>query len=137
MVQREVADRLAAAPGRSDYGLLSATAQLYARVEKMFTLPPSAFSPPPKVDSTLVRLRIAPKLDSLQVPEAEFVNFLKLAFGQKRKTLWNNLKSQYPREKLRAALEKSGVKPTVRAEALSLEKSAALFRGLSSSSRSE
>src|SRR5438270_395300 len=82
MVQREVADRLAAAPGRSDYGLLSATAQLYARVEKMFTLPPSAFSPPPKVDSTLVRLRIAPKLDSLQVPEAEFVNFLKLAFGQ-------------------------------------------------------
>jgi len=133
MVQREVADRLAAAPGRSDYGLLSATTQLYARVEKLFTLPPDAFSPPPKVDSTVVRLRISPKIDSLRVPEAEFISFLKLSFGQKRKTLWNNLKSQYKPAVLRAALEKAGVKPTVRAEALSLEKSAALFRVLAAS----
>jgi len=130
MVQREVADRLAAAPGRRDYGLLSATAQLYARVEKVFTLPPGAFSPPPKVQSTVVRLTIAPRVETLRVPEAGFVNFLKLSFGQKRKTLWNNLKSQYRPESLRAALEKTGVKPTVRAEALSLEKSAALFRAL-------
>ncbi|MGH9536408.1 MAG: 16S rRNA (adenine(1518)-N(6)/adenine(1519)-N(6))-dimethyltransferase RsmA [Terriglobales bacterium] len=130
MVQREVADRLAAAPGRSEYGLLSATAQLYARVEKLFTLPPSAFSPPPKVDSSVIRLRMAPKIDGLRVPEAEFISFLKLSFGQKRKTLWNNLKSQYQPAVLRAALEKAGVKPTVRAEALSLEKSAALFRAL-------
>jgi 16S rRNA (adenine1518-N6/adenine1519-N6)-dimethyltransferase len=133
MVQREVADRLAAAPGRSDYGLLSATTQLYARVEKLFTLPPDAFSPPPKVDSTVVRLRMSPKIDSLRVPEAEFIGFLKLSFGQKRKTLWNNLKSQYKPAVLRAALEKAGVKPTVRAEALSLEKSAALFRALAAS----
>ncbi len=133
MVQREVADRLAAAPGRSDYGLLSATTQLYARVEKLFTLPPDAFSPPPKVDSTVVRLRMSPKIDSLRVPEAEFISFLKLSFGQKRKTLWNNLKSQYKPAVLRAALEKAGVKPTVRAEALSLEKSAALFRALAAS----
>ncbi len=75
MVQREVAERLAAAPGRSDYGLLSATAQLYARVEELFTLPPSAFSPPPKVESTVVRLRMASKLDSLRVPEADFISF--------------------------------------------------------------
>jgi 16S rRNA (adenine1518-N6/adenine1519-N6)-dimethyltransferase len=130
MVQREVAERLAAAPGRSEYGLLSATAQLYGRVEKMFTLPPEAFSPPPKVDSTVVRLRIEPKIDSLRVPEAGFITFLKLSFGQKRKTLWNNLKTQYPSAVLKAALEKAGVKPTVRAEALSLEKSAALYRAL-------
>jgi len=130
MVQREVAERLAAAPGRSDYGLLSATAQLYARVEELFTLPPSAFSPPPKVDSTVVRLRMAPKLESLRVPEGDFINFLKLSFGQKRKTLSNNLKAQYQPKALRAAFEKAGVKPTVRAEALSLEKSAALFRAL-------
>lgn len=131
MVQREVADRLAAAPGRSDYGLLSATAQLYARVERLFTLPPGAFSPPPKVESTVVRLRMAPKIDSLHVPEDKFISFLKLSFGQKRKTLWNNLKMQYQPAVLRAAMEKAGVKPTVRAEALSLEKSAALFRALS------
>jgi 16S rRNA (adenine1518-N6/adenine1519-N6)-dimethyltransferase len=131
MVQREVADRLAAAPGRSDYGLLSATAQLYAHLEELFTLPPAAFSPPPKVESAVVRLRMAPKLDSLRVPEADFIKFLKLSFGQKRKTLSNNLKVQYEPRVLRAAFEKAGVKPTVRAEALNLEKTAALFRALS------
>jgi 16S rRNA (adenine1518-N6/adenine1519-N6)-dimethyltransferase len=130
MVQREVAERLAATPGHSEYGLLSATAQLYARVEELFTLPPDAFSPPPKVDSTVVRLRMSPKLESLGVPETDFINFLKLAFGQKRKTLWNNLKAQYETKVLRAGFEKAGVKTAVRAEALSLEKSAALFRAL-------
>ena len=131
LVQREVADRLAARPGGREYGLLSATAQLYGKVEKLFTLPPGAFAPPPKVQSSVVRLAIAPRIESLRVTEQDFVNFLKLSFGQKRKTLWNNLKSQYDGKNLRAALEKAGVKPTVRAEALSLEKSAAVFRALS------
>jgi 16S rRNA (adenine1518-N6/adenine1519-N6)-dimethyltransferase len=131
MVQREVAERLAAPPGGSDYGLLSATAQLYARAEELLTLPPSAFSPPPRVESTVVRLRMASKLDSLRVPETDFIKFLKLSFGQKRKTLSNNLKAQYEPKVLRAAFEKTGVKPTVRAEELSLEKSAAFFRALS------
>ncbi len=65
LVQREVADRIAAEPGSRDYGLLSATAQLYARVEKLFTLPPGAFSPPPKVHSTALRLTIAPRQKEL------------------------------------------------------------------------
>ena len=130
MVQREVGDRLAARPGSSEYGLLSATAQLYARVEKLFTLPPDAFSPPPKVHSAVVRLTIDSRIEGLDVPETGFIDFLRKSFGQKRKTLWNNLKSDYQPAALRAALEKSGVKPTVRAEALSLENSAALFRAL-------
>jgi len=130
MVQREVADRITAKPGGSDYGLLSATAQLYANVEKLFTLQPGAFSPPPKVQSTVIRLTIAAKLANLDVAEDGFVEFLKLSFGQKRKTLWNNLKSRYERDVLRPALQKTGVKPTVRAEALSLEKTASLFRAL-------
>ncbi|MBZ5721597.1 MAG: 16S rRNA (adenine(1518)-N(6)/adenine(1519)-N(6))-dimethyltransferase RsmA [Acidobacteriia bacterium] len=134
MVQREVADRLAAAPGGSEYGLLSATTQLYARVERLFTLPPSSFSPPPKVQSTVVRLTMAPRVEHLKVPEAGFVNFLKLGFGQKRKTLWNNLKERYKPDDLRAALTKAGIAPTVRAETLSLEKSAALFRALPAAS---
>jgi 16S rRNA (adenine1518-N6/adenine1519-N6)-dimethyltransferase len=134
MVQREVADRLAAAPGSRDYGLLSATAQLYTRVESLFTLAPGAFSPPPKVHSTVVRLTLAPRLDNLRVREEEFINFLKLSFGQKRKTLWNNLKLQYAPDVLRNALENAAVKPTVRAEALSLEKSASLFRALQAGS---
>jgi len=132
MVQKEVADRLSAAPGSRDYGLLSATAQLYAKVEKLFTLPPGAFAPPPKVHSSVVRLTMSPKLDTLGVPEEEFVKFLKLSFGQKRKTLWNNLKLQYGEKSLRAALQAAGVKPAVRAEALPLEKKAAIFRALAS-----
>ncbi|MCU1296648.1 MAG: Ribosomal small subunit methyltransferase [Acidobacteriaceae bacterium] len=131
MVQREVADRLAAKPGKSEYGLLSATAQLYTRVDNLFTLAPGSFSPPPKVHSSVVRLTIDPKLESLNVPETEFISFLKLAFGQKRKTLMNNLKGEYSRKALRNAMEQAKVKPEVRAEALSLEKSAALFRALS------
>lgn len=130
MVQREVGDRLAARPGTSEYGLLSATAQLYSHVEKLFTLPPGAFSPPPKVHSIVVRLSIASRIEGLGVPEEAFIDFLRKSFGQKRKTLWNNLKSDYEPKALRAALEQSGVKPTVRAEALSLEKSAGLFRAL-------
>lgn len=135
MVQREVADRLAAQPGHSEYGLLSATAQLYASVEKLFTLPPSAFFPPPKVHSAVVRLTIASRIEALRVREEGFIEFLKKSFGQKRKTLWNNLKTEYEPSALRAALEKSGVKPTVRAEALSLEQNAALFRALPDASR--
>jgi len=130
MVQKEVADRLAASPGSRDYGLLSATTQLFARVEKRFTLPPAAFSPPPKVHSSVVRMTIEPRAAELQVREDEFVSFLKLSFGQKRKTLWNNLKTQYDENRLRAALAQAGVKPAVRAEALPLAQSAALFRAL-------
>jgi 16S rRNA (adenine1518-N6/adenine1519-N6)-dimethyltransferase len=130
MVQKEVADRLAASPGSRDYGLLSATAQLYGRVDKLFTLPPEAFAPPPKVHSSVVRITIKPKIEALQIDEKGFIAFLKLSFGQKRKTLWNNLKTGYDEAALRAALAKSGVKPAVRAEALPLEKSAALFRAL-------
>jgi 16S rRNA (adenine1518-N6/adenine1519-N6)-dimethyltransferase len=132
MVQKEVADRLAATPGSRDYGLLSATAHLYSRVEKLFTLPPGAFSPPPKVHSSVVRLTMAPKLESLRVEEEGFIRFLKLSFGQKRKTLWNNLKTRYAPAPLKEALQEAGVKPTVRAEALPLEKTAAIFRALAS-----
>jgi 16S rRNA (adenine1518-N6/adenine1519-N6)-dimethyltransferase len=135
LVQREVADRLAAEPGSRDYGLLSATAQLYARVEKLFTLPPGAFVPPPRVYSTALRLTIAPRqrelgLDGDGRAEDGFIDFLKLSFGQKRKTLWNNLKSSYAEPHLRAAMGEAKVKPASRAETLSLEESAALFRAL-------
>lgn len=131
MVQKEVADRLVARSGTSDYGLLSATAQLHAKVEKLFTLPPVAFTPPPKVHSSVLRLTIAPQMDKLGVDEDRFIDFLKLSFAQKRKTLWNNLKLRYQPKLLKAALEKTNVKPEIRAEALSLEKSAAVFRALS------
>jgi 16S rRNA (adenine1518-N6/adenine1519-N6)-dimethyltransferase len=140
LVQREVADRIAAEPGSRDYGLLSATTQLYARVEKLFTLPPGAFAPPPKVHSTALRLTMAPRRQELGLATNGsisgsragdgFIDFLKLSFGQKRKTLWNNLKSSYPEPVLRAALSHARVKPAARAETLRLEETAALFLAL-------
>ena len=133
MVQREVADRLAAPPGGSDYGLLSATAQLYAKVEKLFTLPPEAFEPAPKVHSTVLRLSLAPQIEKLGVAGDGFIGFLKLSFAQKRKTLWNNLKSRYDEAELRRAMTQARINPSARAETLSLKQSATLFRALRSS----
>ena len=130
MVQREVADRLAAPPGGSDYGLLSATAQLYAKVEKLFTLPPEAFEPAPKVHSTVLRLNVAPQIEKLGVAGDGFIGFLKLSFAQKRKTLWNNLKSRYDEAELRRAMTQARINPSARAETLSLKQSATLFRAL-------
>ena len=130
MVQREVADRIAAEPGGRDYGMLSATAQLYARVENLFTLPPGAFVPPPKVHSTVLRLTIDPQQEKLGVVGDGFIDFLRLSFGQKRKTLWNNLKLKYDGPELKRALAEAKVKPTARAETLSLDESAAIYRAL-------
>jgi 16S rRNA (adenine1518-N6/adenine1519-N6)-dimethyltransferase len=130
MVQREVADRIAGRPGGRDYGMLSATAQLYARVEKLFTLPPEAFTPPPKVHSTVLRLTIEPQQEKLGVAGDGFIDFLRRSFGQKRKTLWNNLKAAYPQPELKHALAQAHVKATARAETLSLEQSAAIYRSL-------
>ncbi len=130
MVQREVADRIAAGSGSRDYGLLSATAQLYAKVEKLFTLPPQAFAPPPKVHSTVLRMTIAPRFAELQIKPVEFIGFLKTAFAMKRKTLLNNLKKDYSEEMIRSTLKESGVRSDVRAEALPLETTAQVFRRL-------
>lgn len=130
MVQREVAERVAAEPGGSEYGLLSATAQLYARVENLFTLPPGAFSPPPKVHSSVLRLTISPRQNELGVAGDGFIDFLRLSFGQKRKTLWNNLKEKYEEAALKGALAEAKVKPSARAETLTLEESAAVYRAL-------
>src|ERR1700733_7032298 len=121
LVQREVADRVAAEPGSRDYGLLSATVQLYARVEKLFTLPPGAFTPPPKVHSTVLRLTLQPRQEELGVAGDGFIDFLRLSFGQKRN--------------LRKALAHGKINPAARAETLSLEQSAALYRALRSKSQ--
>jgi 16S rRNA (adenine1518-N6/adenine1519-N6)-dimethyltransferase len=130
MVQREVAERIAAEPGGRDYGMLSATTRLYTRVENLFTLPPGAFVPPPKVHSTVLRLSVDPQQDKLEVSGDGFIDFLRLSFGQKRKTLWNNLKTKYDGAELKRALAEAKVKGTARAETLSLEESAAIYRAL-------
>jgi 16S rRNA (adenine1518-N6/adenine1519-N6)-dimethyltransferase len=134
MMQKEVADRILAKPGSSDYGLLSATAQLYTRVEKILTLPPGAFNPPPKVHSIVLRFETAPRFEQLGVPEKEFIDFLKITFAQKRKTLANNLKTRYQDAQIKSAMKSSGLKPDVRGEAISLEQAAKLYRALQTAS---
>ena len=134
MMQREVADRVSAAPGVRDYGLLSATAQMNAQVESLFTLPPSAFSPPPDVYSTVLRLEFAPRFAELGVDAAGFNKFLKQCFAQKRKTLQNNLRAAgYSPEDLSAAWPAS-VPAQARAESLALEPMAELYLSLSKTS---
>jgi 16S rRNA (adenine1518-N6/adenine1519-N6)-dimethyltransferase len=135
MVQKEVAGRIAAAPGSRDYGLLSATTQLYTKVEALFTVPPGAFSPPPKVYSAVLRLAVSPRMKELGVEAPAFIEFLKLAFAQKRKTLLNNLKRQYGQNEVRGTLQRARLRADVRAEAISLEKAAAVFKLLNMSSR--
>jgi 16S rRNA (adenine1518-N6/adenine1519-N6)-dimethyltransferase len=130
MMQREVADRLAAAPGVRDYGLLSATTQMNARVETLFTLPPSAFSPPPDVFSTVLRLEFQPRFEELGVGAAEFDVFLRACFAQKRKTLANNLRAAgYSPSELQSAWPEE-IPPQARAESVPLEPMAELFRAL-------
>ena len=128
MMQREVADRVSAKPGVRDYGLLSATAQMNAQVDHLFTLPPSAFAPPPEVYSTVLRLHFAPRFAELGVDPNGFNNFLKKCFAQKRKTLQNNLRAAgYSAEQLIEAWP-SSIAAQARAESLSLERMAELYR---------
>jgi len=130
-VQREVADRVTAKPGTRDYGLLSVTAQMYGMVGQLFTLPPSAFSPPPQVHSTVIRWRFAPRFAELGVQEAGFLRFLRHAFAQKRKTLANNLRAAgVAPASAAAALAQAGIDAQARAEAVPIEALAALWRGL-------
>jgi 16S rRNA (adenine1518-N6/adenine1519-N6)-dimethyltransferase len=130
MMQREVADRVSAAPGVRDYGLLSATAQMNAQVDSLFTLPPSAFSPPPEVYSTVLRLHFAPRFLELGVDAAGFDIFLRRCFAQKRKTLQNNLRAAgHTAEELTAAWP-STIPSQARAESIALEPMAELYRSL-------
>jgi len=132
MMQREVADRITASPGVSDYGALSAFTQLHAHVENLFTLPPSAFSPPPEVYSTVIRLNFAPRFAALHVDPEGFNRFLRASFAQKRKTLTNNLRSAgYNAADIQRAWPQN-LSAQVRAEAVSLESMAELYRSLGS-----
>ena len=132
MMQREVADRIAAAPGSSDYGALSAFTQLHAHVANLFTLPPGAFNPPPDVYSTVLRLDFAPRFAELHVDPIGFNKFLRATFAQKRKTLSNNLRAAgYTAAQLQAAWPAS-IPAQARSEAIPLDHMAELYRALSS-----
>jgi 16S rRNA (adenine1518-N6/adenine1519-N6)-dimethyltransferase len=102
-----------------------------AQVDHLFTLPPSAFSPPPDVYSTVLRLHFAPRFTELGVDSDGFNKFLKQSFAQKRKTLQNNLRAVgHTAEQLSVAWPES-IPAQARAESLALEPMAELYRSLS------
>lgn len=116
MLQKEVVDRLCAQTGTRAYGRLSVLMQSCFDIQALFDVPPEAFTPPPKVQSAVVRLT-----PLTQSPNAELIEKLsqatRLAFGNKRKTLRNNLKKTLSAESLSA----TGIDPQARAETLTLE----------------
>jgi 16S rRNA (adenine1518-N6/adenine1519-N6)-dimethyltransferase len=123
MVQREVADRLTARPGTKAYGVLTVSAQLHTRIEKLLDLPPGAFRPPPKVRSSVVRLTFTPPAVRL-VDEALFDRLVRALFGARRKMLANALKQFDPRGP--DALAQSGIDGRRRPETLHVEELAKL-----------
>jgi 16S rRNA (adenine1518-N6/adenine1519-N6)-dimethyltransferase len=129
LVQKEVAARLAAGPGSRDYGYLSVQTQMYAGVERLFDVPPSAFRPPPQVDSTVVRLLPRNRAVELGLSDpARFLKFAGYCFRQKRKTLRNNLSGVYGKDAIDGWPE-----ARKRAEELSIEELADLYRRLARS----
>jgi 16S rRNA (adenine1518-N6/adenine1519-N6)-dimethyltransferase len=100
MFQKEVAERICEKPGSKAYGILSVLVQAYYHAEYLFTVPPTVFNPPPKVDSGVLRLRRKDNLD-LGCNDALFKRVVKTAFNQRRKTLRNSLKSMIHSENLK------------------------------------
>ena len=128
VVQREVADRIAARPGSRDYGYLSVAVQFHSRPRMVFSIPPGAFSPPPAVRSALVSFEIAPARPGWDdKSRQEFLDFVKLAFSQKRKKLANNLGVTYPLDQVQDTLSRFSVGENARAEELEVCDLARLF----------
>jgi 16S rRNA (adenine1518-N6/adenine1519-N6)-dimethyltransferase len=116
MLQKEVVDRMAAAPGSKVYGRLSVMLQAYCVVTSLFKVPPGAFRPPPKVDSAVVRLVPRPPEQVGIVDPRHFADVVRAAFGQRRKTLRNALSNICDAERIAAA----GIDPQSRAEQLAV-----------------
>jgi 16S rRNA (adenine1518-N6/adenine1519-N6)-dimethyltransferase len=146
VVQTEVAERMTAQPGGKAYGYLSVATQLNSRPELVLEIPRAAFTPPPEVGSTLVTLRLPGGWEELRrgglLPganksvqqkieaEEEFLEFVKLCFSKKRKTLVNNLRELAEPDEVRNALGAVGLRPDARAEQISIPKFAALHAAL-------
>jgi 16S rRNA (adenine1518-N6/adenine1519-N6)-dimethyltransferase len=130
LVQREVAQRLVARPGSKEYGALTVNVAAVARAELLFTVPAGAFSPPPKVESAVVR--ITPLASSLVTPDEErpFRVLVQSAFGMRRKQMRRVVRTLYSldAEQADVVLTHAGIDPEVRPETLSVEQFVGLLR---------
>ena len=114
MLQKEVVDRICAQPGSKTFGRLSVMMQYYCETEQLFDVGPENFTPPPKVDSSIVRLMPYKAKPFVAEDEQLFASLVKQSFSLKRKTLRNNLKGMMSAEEIEAC----GINPSIRAEAL-------------------
>lgn len=130
MVQKEVADRMQTGPGNKDYGALSLAVQYYAEPYIVANVPPNCFMPRPKVGSAVIRLTCHAKPPVQVKDEKLMFDIIRASFNQRRKTLANGLNNSnlldFPKEKIREAIESLGKGASVRGEALSLEEFASL-----------
>ena len=136
MVQKEVAERMKAAPGTKDYGALSLAVQYFAMPYIAANVPPNCFMPRPKVGSAVIRLT-RHEAPPVQVEQEEMMfKIIRASFNQRRKTLVNGLKNSpeipYSREEVLEALQKMGLPESIRGEALTLQEFAQLTNRLSS-----
>ena len=132
MLQREVVERIGAPPGGKEYGYLSVLVQFYCEVEPLFDVPPGAFRPAPKVDSSLVRLRTRVKTAVTVSDEAFFLTLTQVIFAQRRKTILNNVRAGRDRlglarvDELESLLGECGIDLRRRAETLAITEIAQL-----------
>ena len=138
MMQREVAERVAAEPGTRDYGMLSVSVQLHAAVAPLFVLPPEAFAPPPEVYSTVLRLAYDERFASYGIDnEPAFTRFLRGCFQQKRKNLSNNLRAYgLAPELVQQVCTAAEIKPESRAETLTVDDLIRLYKAVAFASPS-
>ncbi|MDR2506974.1 MAG: 16S rRNA (adenine(1518)-N(6)/adenine(1519)-N(6))-dimethyltransferase RsmA [Candidatus Accumulibacter sp.] len=126
MLQKEVVDRLAARPGTADYGRLSVMFQSRFVIDRLFDVPPESFDPPPRVDSSVVRLIPLPACELKVVNREFFSRLVRAAFSQRRKMLRNTLKGLLDE----SGFSKLGIEPSARAEELSVDMYARISNAL-------
>ncbi len=130
LMQREVAERMEAAPGTKDYGALTLLTEYYTKPEIKLFIPPEAFIPSPSVESAVIGLKMRSQ-PPVEVKDEEFLfDVIRASFNQRRKTLYNGLNNSseinVPAERIKEAIVSLGLAETVRGETLSLEQFAAL-----------
>lgn len=133
MIQAEVADRLCAKAGSKDYGAITAVLAYYGEAEKLFTVPADKFVPAPKVNSTVIRIRLYKERPYHPQNEALMFRTIKAAFGQRRKTLSNALSAGFPelsKEQINEVLTACGHEPNIRGERLDIAQFVALSDAL-------
>lgn len=130
MIQKEVADRMAASPNTKSYGSLSLAVQYYTQAAVVMTVPKTAFMPQPNVDSAVLHLELRKEPPVRVDDEKFFFDLIQASFGQRRKTLRNNLNrhfaSRFSKEELEDIMIEAGIDGTRRGESLSMEEFAAL-----------